>query len=286
MKRRFGDRRDGKRVRNVDGMHHIITYFKERNCADVYINEKIDVTELVKYMEKKKKDGKFTYFHAFATALGKVVYNKPLLNRFIANKNFYDRNEVSISFVAKTAFNDEAEEYLQVVKIEPNDNINTINKKILEKVSQVRSSKRNSTDDAVNIIGKLPRFIRTIALKLFMWLDKHGWLPKALVENNIYYSSIIVSNLGSINCGAIYHNLTNFGTNSAMVMIGKVQKELVLVNGKKEIRDVCDFGINLDERIADGFYFAQSINLFKYILQHPELLEEDANAKVEIKKEK
>lgn len=283
MKKRFGDRRDARKVRGVDGLHSIICYFKPRNCSDVYINEKVDVTELVKYMEKKKKEGKFTYFHAFSTALAKVIYNRPLLNRFIANKTFYDRDDVLLSFVAKTEFKDGAEEYLSVLKVEENDNINTINKKIVDKVEKVRHSKRNSTDNAVNIVGKLPKILRDIVLWFLMWLDRHGWLPKSMMDDNIYYSTVILSNLGSIGCGAIYHNLTNFGTNSIMFMIGKVQKELIVTeDGKKEIRDVCEFGVNLDERIADGFYFVQSVKMFKYILQHPEMLEENANEKINI----
>ena len=54
-------------------------------------------------------------------------------------------------------------------------------------------------------------------------------------------------------------------------------------NGKVEIRDIVDFGINLDERIGDGVYFSKSVNLLDYIITHPETLEEKAN---EIHKEK
>ncbi len=282
----FKDRKDGKKVKNIDGVHNIMCYLKPYRCdSDVYINETIDVTELVKYMNEKKKEGKYTYFHAFSTAIAKVVYNRPLLNRFVANKTFYDRNEVTLSFVAKVDFTDEASEYLSKIKVEPNDNINDINKKIVKKVSNVRSNKKNKTDDTANIVGKLPRLLRAIVINALMFMDKHGWLPKSMIDDNIYYSTVILSNLGSIDCGSIYHNLTNFGTNSILLTIGKIRKaELIMENGKKEIRDVCDFGINLDERIADGVYFAKSINLFKYILQHPELLEENANEKVEIQK--
>ena len=37
------------------------------------------------YDEKKIDDEKLTYFHLFATAISKVMYNKPLLNRFVIN---------------------------------------------------------------------------------------------------------------------------------------------------------------------------------------------------------
>ena len=44
-----------------------------RKENEVYIDRKIDVTELVKYMEDCRKEGKkYTYFHAFMTAIAKV----------------------------------------------------------------------------------------------------------------------------------------------------------------------------------------------------------------------
>ena len=39
---------------------------------------------------------------------------------------------------------------------------------------------------------------------------------------------MIVSNLGSIKCGAIYHNITNFGTASGLATIGEIKDEEVI----------------------------------------------------------
>ena len=59
-----------------------------------------------------------------------------------------------------------------------------------------------------------------------------------------------------------------------MVTIGTLHKEeIVMPDGHKEIRDVVDIGATLDERIADGFYFARSLKLIKHICEKPELLE-------------
>jgi len=279
------DRRDGKLVKNIDGMHVLMPYLKPKRCdSDVFIKYKFDVTELVKYVEKKKKenpDVRLTYFHVFVTAIGKVVYNRPLLNRFVVNKRYYDRNNVSISFVAKGEFTDDSKEFMSTVNIEKDDNLESVRNKVLNKVNKTRKSNNNSTDKAVDIVGKLPKFIRDIAMSIFLYMDRHDILPKALCEDNIYYSSILVSNLGSIDCGAIYHNLTDFGTNSIVATIGDIHKEQVTnKEGKTELRDVCEFGINLDERIADGFYFIKSVKLLEEIFNNPKLLEESAESKI------
>ena len=117
-------------------------------------------------------------------------------------------------------------------------------------------------------------------------MDRHDLLPKSFNDDLLYNSTVILSNLGSIKCGAIHHNLTNFGTNSIILTIGDIHKEqVVMPNGKVEIRDIVEFGINLDERIADGVYFSKAVNLLDYILRNPETLERDASERIEEKKD-
>lgn len=50
------NRRDGVRVKDLDSMHVLMPYIKPNRCdSDVFINQKMDVTELVKYYERMKK---------------------------------------------------------------------------------------------------------------------------------------------------------------------------------------------------------------------------------------
>ena len=48
-----------------------------------------------------------------------------------------------------------------------------------------------------------------------------------------------------------------------------------------EIRDVVNLGITLDERIADGFYFARSFKLVKHIFENPELLDKKLGEEID-----
>lgn len=285
-KRRFGDRKDAKRVRNITGMMQISMDLKpQRSVSDVYINQKMDLTTLSKYIEKKKKEGNdITFFHAFVTAIGKTIYNRPKLNYFVANRHIYEHNDVVISFVAKVSFEDHAEEMMILIKVDPEDTIETISKKIRDKIESIRNKKEEKTgaNSAIDILAKLPNIIRVPLVGVLKWTDKVGILPSSLVEDNLYYSSIILSNLGSIKCGAIHHNITDFGACSTLATMGEIKDEEVLMpNGKKEIRKLCEFGINLDERIADGYYFAKSVKVLQYIFDNPELMETRADEKIE-----
>ena len=279
------DRHDGKRVKGLDGVHSLMPHLKPHRCdADVYINQKFDVTNLVEYYAANK-DKEITYFHLFATAIAKLVYNRPLLNRFIINKHYYDRNNVTLSFVAKTEFNDDAKESLTVLSVVPNDNLNTISTKIKSDVKAIRSDQsHDTTNDTIDIVGKLPKFLKAIVWQAIKFLDNHDLLPESLTKNSIYHATVLLSNLGSIKCGSIYHNLTDFGTNSILVTIGEIKEEITInEKGKKEKRFFCDFGINTDERIADGYYFVKSLKYIEYLFNNPKLLEGAANDKVDIK---
>ena len=276
-----------KKIKNIDGIHQIMIDIKPDRCdSDVYINQKMDLTELVKYISEKKENGKdITYFHAFLAAIGKILYNRPLLNRYIRNRHVFEHSDVVISFVAKISFDDKSEEVMMMVPILENDNIITISEKVKNKVDALRNkeTKKEGANSAIDTLGKLPNVIRVPLVGVLKWCDKKGILPSSLVKDNLYYSSMIVSNLGSIKCGAIYHNITNFGHCSSLATMGEIKKEEIInSDGKKEIRDICEFGINFDERIADGYYFAKSVKLLQYIFDNPSILEEDAGKKIDM----
>ncbi|MBQ6126823.1 MAG: 2-oxo acid dehydrogenase subunit E2 [Erysipelotrichaceae bacterium] len=279
------NRKDARRVDVTTLMQCCIDLKPTRKENEVYIDRKIDVTELVKYMEDCRKEGKkYTYFHAFMTAIAKVIYHRPKLNRFIANRHMYEHNDILLSFVAKIALDDKAEELMLVIPIEDSDNMDSIAGKIAEKVEKLRSAKMEAkgANSAADFLGKLPNIVRVPVFGLIKLLGRYGLLPASITDNNIYFTSMIISNLGSIGCGAIYHNLADFGTCSSLTSIGEIKDEITFnEKGKQEVRKVCEFGVTLDERIADGFYFAKSVAMIEKILQDPKLLDDPVSKPIE-----
>ena len=275
----MADRRDARRVEVSTLMQCCIDLKPTRKENEVYINRKMDVTNLVSFIEKEKKEGKhYTYFHAFLTAIARTIYHRPKLNRFISNRHMYEHNEILLSFVAKMTLDDKSEELMLVIPIDEKDTIETIADRTAEKVNILRSAsvEKKGANNAADMLGKLPNIIRVPIFGLIKILGEHGMLPSSLTDNNIYFSSMIISNLGSIGCGAIYHNLADFGTCSSLTAIGEINDE-VIVNekGKQEIRKMCEFGVTLDERTGDGFYFARCVDMIEKILSHPESLYEE-----------
>ena len=279
-KRRFGDRRDGRWVRDVPALQTIMGHFMvNRTDAEVYINEKLDCTELLKYIERKNAehpDYKTTLFHCLVLSVARMVRERPKMNRFIAGRRTYERDEITLSFVVKRRFADNGGESLMVYKAKDTDTIDYLSRKIVGDVQETRKSETatGGIDATVEAFAKIPRLLLMLIIRVIRWMDFWGVVPKALTEGDTNYTSVLLTNLGSIKCDAIYHHLNNYGTNSIVVSVGTIHKEeLVMPEGHKEIRDVVNIGATVDERIGDGFYFARSLKLVKYIFAHPELLD-------------
>jgi len=276
---------NSKRVK-IGGMSQLMIDLKPRRCdADVFINTPIDVTNLVDYVNKRKKKGdKITYFHAFLLALAKTIYNRPKLNRYVKNRHMYEHTNVSISFVAKVEFEDDSEEVMLIIDVAPDDNIDTISKKISDQISVLRNKKfeKKGANGALDTLGKLPNIIRVPLVGTLKLMDEKGILPKSLQEDDIYFASAIVTDIGSLKSDSIYHNNTNFGTASSITAIGEIKDQVKVVDGKEKIYKACKFGINFDERVADGFYMIKAFKILEHIIENPKLLEGRADDKIDL----
>ncbi|MDO4458795.1 MAG: 2-oxo acid dehydrogenase subunit E2 [Clostridia bacterium] len=277
--RKFGDRRDGHWVKNAPGMNVIMSHiYNKRTDAEVYLDQEIDVTNLLKYIEKKNAEHpeyKTTIFHCVVAATARILNERRLMNRFIQGRRIYERDEIVLGFTAKRRFTDHDEECLMLYKAKGSDNLDFISRKIAGEVKEMRERKKTiGIDDIMDKLAKVPRPILALIVAVVRVLDYFGKNPKFLTDGDINYASVILSNLGSIKCPAVYHHLSNYGTASIVVTIGVIHKALrVNADGSTEVRDVMNVGATLDERMADGFYFARSLKLLQHICDNPELLD-------------
>lgn len=285
MGKKRGDRKDGRWIRDIDGFHFIMPYLMPNRCdSEVYIEELIDVTEMVKYIEAHNsvnKEFRLKPFHVITAAVGKIIYHRPYLNRFVAGRRLYQRNKITLAFVVKRRFNDEAEESLLVTEIKEDTTLEQISRRIAGDAQTIRKEGGNDINDLLDKLSKLPRWLMRLAMCVFRFLDFHGWMPESICRGDSNYASVLLSNLGSIKCNAVYHHLNNYGTNSIVITIGRIHKELMADDdGNTSVRDVVAIGATADERIADGFYFARSIRMLEEILRDPQQLENKMKSEI------
>ena len=66
-KRRLGDRKDGRLIRDIDRMHFIMPIIYPNRCDnEAFISERIDLTAAERFLEEKNAanpEYKYTFFH-------------------------------------------------------------------------------------------------------------------------------------------------------------------------------------------------------------------------------
>ncbi len=288
MSKQRGDRRDGTYLKKVDSMHTIMPLMYPNRCDnEAFISERIDLTNVNAYLEKKNaEDPEYRYnlFQIMVTAILKVITLRPKMNRFIANQTLYQRNEVSAAFTVKKIFADDGGEALAFIHAKDSDTINTVHDEIFRQVSFCRSEEKDPSTAAMDIIQKTPRTLLKLVGAGARYLDRHGWMPKNVVATDPFYASAVLANLGSIQLHSGYHHLTNWGTCSVFCAIGERKKRPFYDDeGNIEMRDSIDLGLTIDERIADGYYYSKTVRLLRTLLENPELLELPLREAVEYK---
>lgn len=286
QKKRRGDRRDGRLLRELDSLHFITGIIYPNRCDnEAYISLRVDLTAMNEYLARLNEtetEFPYTMFHIVVAALIKTITLRPKLNRFIVNSNFYQRNEVSASFVVKKQFSDKGAEALAFLHSREDFCLQDVHQYIRSQVTECRSEKVDSSTENMDILNKLPRWLGKAAVKFIMFLDKHGWVPQDMIATDPYYSSVVLSNLGSIKLKCGYHHLTNWGTCSLFCIIDeKALRPFFDDQGQAAMRETLDLGLTIDERLADGYYYSKSVRLLKYLLEHPWELEKPMKEEVQ-----
>lgn len=286
MGKKFGDRRDGVKLRNIHAMHFVMPLMYPNRCDnEAFISERIDLTNINAYLEKKNADNpeyRYNLFQVMVTAVLKTITLRPKMNRFIANKTMYLRNEVSAAFTVKKIFSDSGAEALAQVHTTGTETIDDIHNEIYRQLQLCRSDKVDDGTASLNAVSKIPGFLARMVGAAARFLDRRGWIPYSVIKGDPYYCSVVLTNLGSIKLHAGYHHLTNWGTCSVFCAIGEAKKRPFFDDdGTVHMKDSVDIGLTIDERIADGYYYSRTIQLLKKLLENPELLDRPLNEEVD-----
>ncbi len=267
-------RADGKRLRNVDPMYTVANYImSERNDAMNMITLDIPVAPMQQYLNQCRKNGKkISHMAILIAAYLRTMAQYPELNRFVVNRKPYARNEISIAMVVLKSGKDH-EGTMTKMYFEPTNTIFEVQDIISKFVEENRQSpENNKTEKLIKVLLSIPGLL-PVGVGLFKWMDKHGLLPKAIVDASPFHNSLCITNLASIRTNHIYHHCYNFGTTSVFFAMGN-QREVAKRQGDEIVFERCmPIGVVMDERIASGSYFALAFRYMQKFLSDPTLLE-------------
>lgn len=276
-KRRFGDRKDGRRVRTMSPMSYVIPYImRTRNDAQNQIADTIDITEADKFLREMRAKGykSISVLHVFIAAYIRAISMRPGINRFCSGQKIYHRNTIEINMAVKKEMSLDAPDTMIKVRFEPTGTITDVYEKFNAVVEKATAEGSNTDfDKTARWLTRLPGILFRGTVRLLEFLDYHGWLPQALLDVSPFHGSMIITSMGSLGIPPIYHHLYNFGNLPVFISYGlKYHKNVMNANGAVERRTMIDVKVVTDERICDGFYFASALKLIRKFVASPALL--------------
>lgn len=285
-KRRFGDRKEGRLLRSLPAFAKFVPFIMPtRNDACNQYEESFEVSDVDRCLRKLRVDGYkgIGILHFIIAAYIRGVSMLPGMNRFVVGRRIYARDNIEVVMTVKRSLAIDATETTIKVVFEPTDTIFDVYRKMSEKIDEIKTVEgNNNTEDVAEAMCKAPRFLLRFALTILRIMDYFGWLPQSLLDASPFHGSMIITDLGSLRIGPIYHHIYNFGTLPVFISFGAKRHAYELDrHGNMVDRKYVDCKFVMDERTVDGHYYAQFLQAFRYICQHPEIVETPPSKVVE-----
>lgn len=285
-KRRFGDRKEGRLLRSLPAFAKFVPFIMPtRNDACNQYEESFEVSNVDRRLRKLRVDGYkgIGILHFIIAAYIRGVSMLPGMNRFVVGRRIYARDNIEVVMTVKRSLAIDATETTIKVVFEPTDTIFDVYRKMSEKIDEIKTVEgNNNTEDVAEAMCKAPRFQLRFALTILRIMDYFGWLPQSLLDASPFHGSMIITDLGSLRIGPIYHHIYNFGTLPVFISFGAKRHAYELDrHGNMVDRKYVDCKFVMDERTVDGHYYAQFLQAFRYICQHPEIVETPPSKVVE-----
>ncbi len=277
---------DGYLLRTLDPVVFLMPYIMPRRTdSESKIDLDLDLTKVEEFIKQHREDipGLTLYHIVFATIVRAAAVT-PEINRFITGNRIYQRRTVRISMMIKKHLEINGRETTIFPVFETSDSL----KEIVEKTNRLAEEAlakldddSNGFDNLTSILYAVPPFVLRAFIGFMMFLDRHGWLPKKLVDLQPFHSGFFVTNVGSIGLPVIYHHLYEFGTTSVFVSIGKKEvTSKLLPDGSVKTYKVLPLRAVVDDRICDGFTYACAFKTIRKCFRNPEILLEGYKGKV------
>lgn len=267
-------RADGTRIKNADPMYTVAAYIMNKRVDSMnMITIDIPIEPIKEYLNKKRKQGvNISHMAVVMSAFIRTMRDYPELNRFVVNRKIYQRNEIAVGMVVLQP-GENGHGTMSKMYFDENNTIYEVNDIINKYVEENRQTpKSNGTEKMIKFLLSMPGIL-PIGVALFKWLDKHGLLPKAIIDMSPFHMSFGITNLASIRTNHIYHHCYEFGTTSIFLAMGNL-REVPHRKGDEIVFEKCmPIGVTMDERIASGAYFAMAFRKMRTYLRNPELLE-------------
>lgn len=272
----FGYRPDGRRIKGVEPVVRITPYLMPMRCdAQVFLQHRVDYEMLARYIAAQGGRGeRVTFMQIVIAAFVRSVSEHPEVNCFIMNKQFYARNNCTVSFtMLKDPTNADAGETAVKIKFDLTDTIYDVRDRMNAVISANRGeTTKNFADKLASLVLGVPG-LATLVVALVRLLDRYGLCPGALLDELPFHTSMFITNNASIGLHHVNHHIYNFGSTTMFFGMGSVERITVMENGAPRAKRYLPIGITVDERVTSGAHFSGFFGSMVRYLGNPSLLE-------------
>ncbi len=280
--RRFGDRRDGRRLRSIAAIQRISPILlRSRAESANFIYDSVEITAAEDWLSARRIDGPedLDLLHLVIAAYVRTVALCPSINRFCVGHRLFSRPDIEV--VLADSHPDDSGTQAIKVRFDRTDTIGDVYRKISDRLDQARAeSGAEKTEHSAEFLLKLPRFVLRFGFWLLRGLDNCGWLPLPILDASPYHGSMLFTLVETWEQAPIRCQFRNFGTLPLCLSAG-LRRSATEVDDKGRIlrRRYLDLSFTIDERITENAGFSQAVQYIKYFLSNPALLEK-APAKI------
>lgn len=230
-----------------------------RHAAQVTYTQTLDVTRTMAWIEEQRAatGQKISLLHVFLAAAGRLLNERPKMNRYVEGRRFFQRSRVRLSFSAKKELKDGSE--IVAIFVEPGPEVTPlqVSEEVLERLAPPRAGEVLHQEKENDLFLMLPGFLLGPIVRLALWLGRRHWLPGALVDPDPMFCSMFVANLGSVGLDVAHHHLYEWGNCPFFAVIGRIEE------GKVKV------GWTFDERVEDGMACALALEGLKELVEDP-----------------
>lgn len=266
-------RPDGEIVSKLHPYRRMLSFMMPgRNESVCYYDDYVKADALLDYIERARQHFHCDMTHCLVAAAAIALHDNPKMNQFVVGKRLYARNHVAVTFTMKRKkLNKEAK--LSAVKMrfdQRQEPFAAICKRINDKIGHERSDSETYTDKELNLLTALPRPLLSGAMSLVRWADENNLLPRSFIENDGFYTSMVIANLGSLGMAPAFHHLYEYGTCPLFMMVGKIEDRPVVADGKVVAQKTLPIRWSYDERIDDGLTSKYGMASVRNALEDPD----------------
>ncbi len=277
--RRIGDRREGRRIRNLTAVSQIIPFINTKK-SDTLVSfaDAVDMTGLDSWILEMRANGydRLGTLHLFVAAYVRCVSSYPSINRFISGQKIYARNGIEI--VLNIERSDVSDSHTNFIKVyfDPHDTIQDVYSKINKTFEDfLAKDVTTSISEIASSLTNLPRVILRSAMGVARMLEYFDKIPRSLLITSPFHGSLSVSDYGSVGMKPTDGSISEFGNLPSAMFLGARRRSVELSDqGRPVERRYIDYAIVRDTRICDSSYFADAMAFFRQCLYNPTILQE------------